>query len=64
MIRCSAVGAPETVMRRPERFAAETGVGALILAGQIYDHAARLRSFDIAAEVCGLTRGGREVRTG
>jgi luciferase family oxidoreductase group 1 len=49
MTRCSAVGAPETVRRWLERFAAETGADELILAGQIYDHAARRRSFEIAA---------------
>ena len=30
-------------------FAARTGADELILTGQIYDHAARLRSFEIAA---------------
>ena len=29
---------------------AETAADELILAGQIYDHAARLRSFEIVAE--------------
>jgi luciferase family oxidoreductase group 1 len=51
MTRCSAVGAPETVRRWLERFAAETQADELILAGQIYDHAARRRSFEIAAAV-------------
>jgi hypothetical protein len=30
---------------------AETGADELMTTGQIYDHAARLRSFEIAAEV-------------
>jgi alkanesulfonate monooxygenase SsuD/methylene tetrahydromethanopterin reductase-like flavin-dependent oxidoreductase (luciferase family) len=51
MTRCSAVGSPETVRRWLTQFAAETGTDELILAGQIYDHAARLRSFEIAAGV-------------
>jgi luciferase family oxidoreductase group 1 len=55
MTRCSAVGPPETVRRWLEQFAAETQADELILAGQIYDHAARLRSFEIAAAVVGGT---------
>ena len=50
---CSAVGSPETVRRWLAQFAAETGADELILAGQIYDHAARRRSFEIAAAVRG-----------
>ncbi|MDB5312221.1 MAG: limB 2 [Gemmataceae bacterium] len=51
MTRCSAVGSPETVRRWLEQFAGETGADELILAGQIYDHSARLRSFEIAAAI-------------
>ncbi|MFO0848006.1 MAG: LLM class flavin-dependent oxidoreductase [Gemmataceae bacterium] len=51
MTRCSAVGSPETVRRWLERFAAETRADELILAGQIYDHTARRRSFEIAARL-------------
>jgi alkanesulfonate monooxygenase SsuD/methylene tetrahydromethanopterin reductase-like flavin-dependent oxidoreductase (luciferase family) len=53
MTRCSAVGDADAVKRWLERFADETRADELILAGQIYDHAARLRSFEIAA----ATRG-------
>jgi alkanesulfonate monooxygenase SsuD/methylene tetrahydromethanopterin reductase-like flavin-dependent oxidoreductase (luciferase family) len=49
MTRCSAVGSPDTVRHWLERFADETGADELILAGHIYDHAARLRSFELAA---------------
>ncbi|WP_439620555.1 LLM class flavin-dependent oxidoreductase [Gemmata sp.] len=49
MTKCSAVGDPATVRRWLDRFVQETGADELILAGQIYDHAARLRSFEIAA---------------
>jgi luciferase family oxidoreductase group 1 len=51
MTRCSAVGSPEVVRRWLTQFAAETQADELILAGQIYDHAARLRSFEIAAAI-------------
>ncbi|HEY2615665.1 MAG TPA: LLM class flavin-dependent oxidoreductase [Chthoniobacterales bacterium] len=49
--RCSAVGSPETVQRRLEELIEETGADEVIATAQIYDHPARLRSFEIAAEV-------------
>jgi len=49
--RCSAVGSPETVRRRFEELLAQTQADEIIATGQIYDHASRLRSFEIAAEV-------------
>jgi len=52
-LACSVVGAPETVRRGIAAFAARTGADELMLTGQIYDHAARLRSFEIAAEGIG-----------
>lgn len=48
---CSAVGAPETVLAQMEEFAQLTGVNELILAAQIFDHQARLGSFEIAMSV-------------
>ena len=50
-IRCSAVGSPETVRRRIDELLEETGADEIIATAQIYDHAARLRSFEIAASV-------------
>jgi luciferase family oxidoreductase group 1 len=47
--RCSAVGSPATVRLWLERFAAQTGADELIVAGQIYDHAARLHSYELVA---------------
>lgn len=47
----SAIGSPETVRRRLSRILQTTGADELILTGQIYDHKARLRSFEIGAEV-------------
>ena len=48
---CSAVGAPATVREQMERFADRTGVDELMIASQIFDHDARVRSFEIAMEV-------------
>jgi luciferase family oxidoreductase group 1 len=45
------VGSPETVRRGLQGFIAETGIDEIIITGQIYDHAARLRSFEILAEI-------------
>ena len=49
MLSCTIVGAPETVRRGLLAFAKRTGADELMLTSQIYDHAARLRSFEIVA---------------
>jgi len=51
-LACSAVGAPETVRREIARFVEQTGVDEVMITGQIFDHGARLRSFELAAEAC------------
>jgi alkanesulfonate monooxygenase SsuD/methylene tetrahydromethanopterin reductase-like flavin-dependent oxidoreductase (luciferase family) len=48
-LRYSVVGSPETVRRGLESFLALTGADELMLTSQIFDHAARVRSFEIAA---------------
>jgi luciferase family oxidoreductase group 1 len=45
------VGSPETVRLGIEAFIARTGADELMVTAQVYDHAARVRSFDILAEV-------------
>jgi alkanesulfonate monooxygenase SsuD/methylene tetrahydromethanopterin reductase-like flavin-dependent oxidoreductase (luciferase family) len=47
----SMVGTPDVVRERIEAFVHKTGVDELMITGQIYDHAARLRSFEIAAQL-------------
>ena len=54
--RYAAVGSPETIRRRFQEFLAQTDADEIIATGQIYDHAARLRSFEIAAEVFRATQ--------
>ena len=49
-LSCSAVGGPATVRRELERLIATHRPDEVILTGQIHDHAARLRSFEIGAE--------------
>jgi luciferase family oxidoreductase group 1 len=48
-LACSVVGSPETVVPGVRAFAERKGVDEVIVTGQIHDHAARLRSFEIAA---------------
>jgi luciferase family oxidoreductase group 1 len=48
---CAVVGSPATVRAGLERFIARTGADELMVTAQVYDHAARLRSFEIVAEV-------------
>jgi alkanesulfonate monooxygenase SsuD/methylene tetrahydromethanopterin reductase-like flavin-dependent oxidoreductase (luciferase family) len=45
------VGTPDMVEAKLKALIAETGADELITTGQIYDHAERLRSFEIAARV-------------
>ena len=49
--RVSFVGNGETVAAQMRAFAARTSADELIIASHIYDHAARLRSYAIAAAV-------------
>ncbi len=49
ILACAAVGSPETVRARLRALQARTAADELILTSQIYDHAARLRSFELAA---------------
>ena len=49
--RYSLVGSAETVRRRLGEVLAETDADEIIATAQIYDHVARLRSFEIAAEI-------------
>jgi luciferase family oxidoreductase group 1 len=47
----SAVGSPETVERELREIIGETDPDEIIVAGHFYDHQARLRSFEIAADI-------------
>lgn len=54
VLSCSAIGSPDTVAHAMQAFAARTGADELMITSQIFDHAARLHSYAIAAQ---LTRG-------
>ena len=51
MLACSFVGSKDTVRQGLQRFLAETGADELMVASAIYDHAARLRSYALLAEL-------------
>ncbi len=50
-LSCSVVGSPETVRNGLAEFAARTGADELMVTASIFDPAARVRSFEILAEV-------------
>ena len=50
-LACSFVGSPDTVHDGLRRFIRETGADELMVTAQIFDHAARLRSFELTAAV-------------
>lgn len=54
MLSCSFVGSPETVKREIDAFVTQTAVDELMVAMPIFDHAARLKSHELLAEVMDL----------
>jgi luciferase family oxidoreductase group 1 len=51
VLACSAIGARDTVAAQLRDFIARTGADELMLTSQIFDHAARLRSYEITAAI-------------
>jgi luciferase family oxidoreductase group 1 len=51
VLSCAAIGSRDTVKRALQDFIQQTGADELMITSQIFDHAARLRSYEIAAEV-------------
>ena len=50
VLSCSAIGDAATVRAQIEAFVERTGADELMVTSQIYDHEARLRSYEIVAE--------------
>ena len=46
---CSAIGSPATIRHALDAFVARTGADEIMITSQMYDHAARLRCFEITA---------------
>jgi luciferase family oxidoreductase group 1 len=55
VLSCASIGTPEIVRAQVSQFIQRTGADELMITSQIFDHAARLRSFEIAAQA--LTEG-------
>jgi luciferase family oxidoreductase group 1 len=51
VLTCSAIGSPMTVRSAMQDFIERTGADELMITSQIYDHDARMRSYEIVAEV-------------
>ncbi|KQW71601.1 alkane 1-monooxygenase [Phenylobacterium sp. Root77] len=49
-LSCSIVGSPERVRQGLADFVRRTGADELMVTAQVYDHSARVRSFEIAAQ--------------
>ena len=49
VLREAIIGGPDTVRQRLEAFVARTGADELMISSHIYDHAARVRSYEIVA---------------
>jgi luciferase family oxidoreductase group 1 len=54
VLSCTAIGSPETVRRELNAFIERTGADELMVTSQIYDHAKRLHSYEITAQVAQL----------
>lgn len=51
MLACTVVGSPASVREGLQSLLDQTGVDELMVTAQIYDHAARLRSFELVSQV-------------
>ena len=51
VLSCAAVGSPETVRTATAAFIERTGANELMLACSVFDHKARLRSYEIASSM-------------
>lgn len=51
VLPCSAIGSPATVAQALHDFIALTAADELMITSQIYDHQARLRSYEITADI-------------
>jgi luciferase family oxidoreductase group 1 len=51
VLSCTAIGSPPTVARQLQAFVERTGADELMITSQIFEHAARLRSYEITADI-------------
>jgi alkanesulfonate monooxygenase SsuD/methylene tetrahydromethanopterin reductase-like flavin-dependent oxidoreductase (luciferase family) len=53
VLSCAAVGSREAVRAGVKAFVERTGADELMVTSQVFDHAARLKSYEILAELRG-----------
>ncbi|NHZ33911.1 LLM class flavin-dependent oxidoreductase [Massilia rubra] len=51
VLSCSAIGAPHTVERQLQQFIERTGADELMITSQVFDHEARLHSYEIVGQI-------------
>jgi len=51
VLSCAAIGSRDTVKRTLKEFIEQTGADELMITSQIFDHSARLRSYEITADL-------------
>lgn len=51
VLSCSAIGAPDTVASQLKAFTEKTGADELMITSNMFDHKARLRSYEITADL-------------
>ena len=51
ILACSAIGSPATVTQQMRDFIARTGADELMIASNIFEHQARLHSYEIVAKI-------------
>jgi luciferase family oxidoreductase group 1 len=56
-LACRVVGSPSTIRRGLVEFLERTGADEVMMTGHIFDHRARLRSYEIAADVARTLEG-------
>ena len=54
MLTCAFVGSPDTVRAGLGKFIVDTAADEVIVAAAVYDHAARLRSYELLARTMGI----------
>ena len=59
MLACSIIGSPHSVRAGIDALVAETGADELMIVSDVYDHAARLRSFELIAAASGEQSGSQ-----
>ena len=52
--RCAAVGSPDSVKSQIDSFLKQTDADELIIVSSVFDHSARLRSYEITADILSL----------